>query len=166
MNRMAMSERDSPNYRGAKAAADALTALYTAPSVPVIEIAEQNGVNVLFSDMGKYREEIAGFCDFKSARIYVNKDDIPTRQMFTIAHELGHWILHKEAFLANPEKYPVLPRFQRTDESNAFEREANAFASNLLVPDKLLAPVRGAPVSALADVFGVSRTMMEIRLKR
>ncbi len=166
MRKMAMSATDSPNYRGAKEAADKLTSIYTAPSVPVIEIAEQNGVNVLFVDMGKFKDEIAGFCDFQAARLYVNKDDIPARQMFTIAHELGHWILHRDAFLANPDKYPVLPRFQKTDESNAFEKEANSFASNLLVPDKLLEPVKGAPVAALADVFGVSRTMMEFRLKR
>lgn len=164
--RMAMTESDFPNYKGAKATADKLTEIYSAPSIPVIEIAEQNGVNVLFADMGKFRDEIAGFCDFEGARLYVNKDDIASRQMFTIAHELGHWMLHRKAFLASPERYPVLPRFQKTDESNAFEREANAFASNLLVPDRLLSPVKGAPVSALADVFGVSRTMMEFRLKR
>lgn len=166
MTKMAMTESDFPNYRAAKASADALTQIYTAPSIPVIEIAEQNGVNVLFSDMGKYREEIAGFCDFEATRLYVNKDDIPSRQMFTIAHELGHWMLHREAFRADPERYPVLPRFQKTDDSNAFEREANTFAANLLVPDHLLKPVKGAPIAALADVFGVSRTMMEIRLKR
>ncbi|MFP5077482.1 ImmA/IrrE family metallo-endopeptidase [Rhizobium sp. YIM 134829] len=164
--RMAMTESDLPNYKAAKAEADRLTKIYSAPSIPVIEIAEQNGVNVLFSDLGRFRENIAGFCDFQAARLYVNRDDSTTRQMFTIAHELGHWLLHRDAFLADPERYPVLPRFQKPDENNAFEREANAFAANLLVPDHLLEPVKGAPVSALADVFGVSRTMMEYRLKR
>lgn len=45
------------------------------------------------------------------------------------------------------------------------EKEANKFAACLLVPERLLAPVKGASVAALARSFGVSRTMMEFRLK-
>lgn len=116
--------------------------------------------------MGKFRDDVAGFCDFVAKRIYVNKDDVRNRQMFTVAHELGHWIMHRAAFEAHPEKYPALPRFQNVDESNAFEREANAFASELLVPEHLLKQVRGYPAAALAEIFGVSRAMMEVRLKR
>ncbi|MCO7736449.1 ImmA/IrrE family metallo-endopeptidase [Brucella intermedia] len=161
----AMHANDRPNRDGARAKARSLTKIYTTPPVPVVEIAEMNGVNVVFSDMGKFAEDVAGLIDFRAKRIYVNKADRPQRQRFTVAHELGHWILHREAFEQNPDAYPVLPRFQAVERSNAFEQEANAFASEILVPKHLLEPVSKAPVSMLADIFDVSKTMMEIRLQ-
>ncbi|WP_052201686.1 ImmA/IrrE family metallo-endopeptidase [Ensifer sp. ZNC0028] len=149
----------------AKKSADSLTALYTTPPIPVLEIAESNGVNVVFADFGKQNEMVAGFCDFKTARLYVNKDDRVERQFFTIAHEFGHWMLHRDLFLAHPEKYPVLPRFQNVPAHTPMEQEANYFAANLLVPARLLRPVMHAPVTYLANIFRVSKTMMEYRVK-
>jgi Zn-dependent peptidase ImmA (M78 family) len=160
----AMTADAIPNRKGARLEARKLAEIFSSPSVPVVEVAEQSGVNVVFSDMGKFAEKVAGLLDFNARRIYVNKADPSNRQRFTIAHELGHWVLHRQAFEADPEAYPVLPRFQRVEASNAFEQEANAFASELLVPKHLLKNVRGAPVSALASIFDVSRTMMEYRL--
>lgn len=155
----------SPNWRGAREKASELVEGISAPSIPVTEIAENSGVNVVFTDMGKFSDKVAGFVDFNKHRIYVNMADRPQRQRFTIAHELGHWLLHRSAFEANPKLYPVLPRFQSVERSNAFEQEANAFAAELLVPERLLKQVSGAPAVALAEVFNVSRSMMENRLK-
>lgn len=153
------------DWRRARLEADRLSEGYTKPPIPVLEIAERNGVNVIFADFGKNADTVAGFCDFRKAKLYVNKEDQTTRQTFTIAHELGHWVLHKNLFLENPEEYPVLPRFQSVDRQLPVEKEANHFAANLLVPDRLLKPVKDSPISALARAFGVSRAMMEFRLK-
>lgn len=155
----------TPNRKAARAKATELVDGISSPSIPVTEIAESNGVNVVFADMGKFAEKVAGFIDFGSRRIYVNMADRPQRQRFTIAHELGHWLLHRGSFEADPKLYPVLPRFQSVDWSNAFEQEANAFAAELLVPERLLKQVSGAPTVALANVFDVSRAMIENRLK-
>jgi Zn-dependent peptidase ImmA (M78 family) len=149
----------------AKATADRLTKTYSMPPIPIIELAEEHGVQVILADFGEYREKVAGFCDFHASKLFVNKDDISVRRMFTIAHELGHWMLHRNIFEQHPETYPILPRFQKGDSGNALEQEANAFAANLLVPSRLLTPVLGSPVSALASIFQVSKTMMENRLK-
>lgn len=149
----------------AKSTADKLTQNYSAPIIPVLEIAESNGVDVIFTDFGDHSQTVAGFCDFASAKLYVNVEDRSTRQSFTIAHELGHWLMHKSIFENDPDKYPVLPRFQSVDKSDTLEQEANAFAANLLVPSRLLSPVKHVPVAKLAEVFGVSRMMMEIRIK-
>lgn len=127
----------------------------------MIEIAESNGVHVVFADFGEHSEKVAGFCDFEAEKLYVNKADQTERQFFTIAHEFGHWILHREFFLENPQKYSVLPRFQSVGRHDLYEQEANKFAACLLVPERLLVPVSKAPVSALAKVFKVSKTMME-----
>lgn len=145
--------------------ADSLTDGYSTPPIPVLEIAETCGVDVIFDEMGSYKDQIAGFCDFKGRKLYVNACDSTNRQTFTIAHELGHWLLHREFFLENLDEYPVLPRFQTPDSSNVFEQEANSFAANLLVPSRLLLPVKDAPISLLTTIFSVSKQMMEIRLK-
>lgn len=154
-----------PRWKEAEQAADDLTAEYSTPPIPVLEIAENSGVNVVFVDFGKHSETVSGLCDFKGKRIFVNAKDKSERQSFTIAHELGHWLLHRDIFLENPSRYPVLPRFSAPDESDRLEKEANKFAACLLVPSKLLLPVKGSPVSALARIFRVSRTMMEFRVK-
>lgn len=155
----------SPRYRLAAQRANELTKPYSTPPIPVLEIAERSGVDVLFADMGVHKDKVAGFCDFKNAKLYVNSGDPINRQTFTIAHELGHWIMHRDVFLKHPDKYPVLPRFQSVKESNIFEKEANCFAANLLVPTQLLNPVRKSNVAILARIFEVSATMMEHRLK-
>jgi len=151
----------------AKKRADQLTEVYSSPPIPVLEIAEQNGVKVVFTDFGNKSDLVSGFCDFQNAKLYVNSEDIPQRQSFTMAHELGHWLIHREFFLKDPDSYPYLLRFNKLDSHNPLEQEANKFAANLLVPERLLKPLRGhvhSP-SALAHLFYVSRTMMEIRLK-
>lgn len=144
--------------------ADKLTESFSRPPIPVLEIAEQSGVDVVFTDFGSHSATVAGFCDFENSKLFVNQDDKFGRQMFTIAHELGHWILHREFFVADPQKYAVLPRFQKA-RPDPYEKEANCFAAELLVPKKLLLPVIGAGISYLADIFGVSKEMMEFRVK-
>ncbi len=154
-----------PRWSHVESAANKLTAIYSAPPIPALEIAESNGVDVVFSSFGSSGDKVAGFCDFANARLYVNAEDVTERQTFTIAHELGHWILHKRYFDAHPDEYEIFPRFQSVAVSNAFEKEANSFAANLLVPKRLLKPVLHASVAHLARAFGVSQTMMEYRLK-
>jgi len=156
---------DKPRWKYVEKVADGLTSLYSVPPIPALEIAELSGVDVVFASFGSSTDRVAGFCDFAGAKLYVNAADPTPRQTFTIAHELGHWLLHKKYFDAHPEEYDILPRFQAPEENDAFEKEANLFAASLLVPKRLLKPVLDAPVSSLATAFGVSRTMMEYRLK-
>lgn len=121
--------------------ANALSRIYRAAPVPVKEIAEQNGVQILLADFGEHRDEASGVCDFSKKKILVNFADLPARRRFTIAHERGR---------TTPARW---------------NRRANRFAAHLLVPDRLLRPVaKVATASQLADIFGVSRTMMEIRM--
>lgn len=155
----------APRWKMVQKEAEKLSADFSAPPIPVQEIAETNGVDVVFANFGSVGEKVAGFCDFKAEKLFVNIDDPLNRQTFTIAHELGHWMLHRDFFDANPERYSILPRFQKTGKNDAFEQEANHFAANLLVPKHLLLPVKNAPASQLASIFAVSRMMMEIRLK-
>lgn len=154
-----------PRWDHVETKADELSADFSSPPIPVYEIAESNGVNVVFENFGRHSERVSGFCDFEAKRIYVNQDDSTQRQAFTIAHELGHWVLHRSIFLEDPEKYPVLPMFADPNRDDPLEKEANKFAACLLVPERLLGPVIGASAPALAKAFGVAQSMMEFRIK-
>ncbi|RHK01314.1 ImmA/IrrE family metallo-endopeptidase [Enterococcus casseliflavus] len=57
------------------------------PSIDVIKIAEKLGFNIKFDFMNE-----SGKIDGKT--IHVNSLDAEVRQRFTIAHELGHYLLH------------------------------------------------------------------------
>ncbi|QYD70760.1 ImmA/IrrE family metallo-endopeptidase [Paraburkholderia edwinii] len=64
--------------------------------------------------------------------IVVKKQDWESRQSFTLMHELGHIILHRDSSIDDE---------QDMSSYQGQEREANAFAGHLLVPDWLLAQV-------------------------
>lgn len=65
--------------------------------------------------------------------IYVNQYESMLRQRFTIAHELGHFILHKDKIIAQGASAPD-QIFFRSDNVDFIEQEANNFASELLMP--------------------------------
>ena len=84
------------------------------------------------------------------------------RRRFTIAHEIGHFVLHPE--LARPERGGEV-----TEAGRVQEREADAFAAELLMPEDLVrqaAREHGTDVDRLADRFDVSRAAMRTRLQR
>lgn len=79
------------------------------------------------------------------------------RNRFTIAHELGHYILHSQA-----GKKPI---FIRRDGAGLVEWEANWFAAGFLMPEAAFrAKVKERWGNAeLAEHFGVSKAAVEIR---
>jgi hypothetical protein len=84
------------------------------------------------------------------------------RRRFTIAHEIGHCVLHPD--LARPERGGEV-----TEAGRVQEREADAFAAELLMPEDLVRQAvdeHGADVDRLADRFDVSRAAMRARLQR
>ena len=67
--------------------------------------------------------------------IVVKKLDWEPRQSFTLMHELGHLLLHKTSSIDDERDF---------QSHQGREREANAFAGHLLVPDAFLRSVRDA----------------------
>lgn len=65
--------------------------------------------------------------------IVVKKQDADTRQSFTLMHELGHLLLHHASSIDDDND-------MHSQEGE--EREANAFAGHLLVPDAFLVGIR------------------------
>lgn len=139
------------------------------PPVPIYRIARSEGLEVFVRDFGD-SDTVSGYIDIRNRRVIINSTDIPTRQVFTVAHELGHWILHREQVLADPSMAVVYRRPLAARESQKREQEANAFAGTLLVPPGLLRHITTQFLDItrqdLAKIFGVSVPMMEIRLQQ
>lgn len=108
-----------------------------------------------------------------SAVIGVNSLHTILRQRFTIAHELGHLLLHTDENLHVDKNFPIGLRSEISGKSvNENEIEANQFAAALLMPPDLLAkdikPFIGKDVlfaiRKLAKKYRVSEQAMSIRL--
>jgi Zn-dependent peptidase ImmA (M78 family) len=114
----------------------------------------------------------------KRGAIGYNSSHASVRQRFTIAHEIGHYVLHvrtsqSRLFL---DRYVVYRRDDKSSTGNDREEtEANAFAAALLMPSQLLR--REIAITnfdldddrALVDLsrlFKVSATAMSIRLSK
>lgn len=133
------------------------------PPIDPVSIAGQLGVRVVFVKFGETMQSVSGFYDAEESAIYVNKDEYPYRQTFTVAHELGHHVMHRD--WAKSSDYRVLLRDQEA-QPDPYEQEANAFAAHLLVPRGMLAQYQSvANVNELSQLFLVSAPVIKNRMQ-
>lgn len=146
----------------------------TKPPVPVEELAKALGAEVLPSDLED--KDLSGMFFRRGPRtvILFNKGHHPNRQRFTVAHEIGHMLLHKDATVFVDA---VLRRDKHSSAGiDQKEIQANQFAAALLMPRRwILAEVqRRRPqkvlgsdeelIARLASVFDVSQEALQYRL--
>lgn len=99
------------------------------PQINVEEIAKKLGFSLSYTIMeesGKLEDNV----------INVNLLDAEVRQRFTIAHEIGHFLLHNPSDTMYRDV--TLKRYENIVE-RIEERQANNFAAELLMPKRLLA---------------------------
>jgi Zn-dependent peptidase ImmA (M78 family) len=145
----------------------------TEPPVPVEKIANMLGARVVTDD---FNNEISGILFRSDAEtvIGVAKEQSKTRQRFTIAHEIGHLLLHDAEEVHVDREFRVKLRSQASSAAvDVDEIEANAFAAGLLMPETFLRrDVRqlsvdfddATQVEALAKRYHVSAQAMTFRL--
>lgn len=123
------------------------------------------------------KENIAGFIKREGKNgqpvIVLNNNTLPVRQRFTIAHEIGHFILHaNEPLHIDTQVYfrsnsvALVPDFK--------EVEANRFAAELLMPKQRILEdlkkdglcVDEKKIKKLAKEYEVSETAMSIRIEK
>lgn len=170
-----MTELSDPHIREAVAAARELRgrlgidrqAPFDRDLLDCVEL--ELGMGVCILDMPN---RIAGAYIRRGLRsyIFIQAENYPTRQRFTIAHELGHHCLGHSGVL---ESYQDVGR----DTLDPAEQQANYFASELLHPVEAVqawldadlgrgTPPNLADVVRLADHFHVSPPAMLYRLSK
>ena len=96
--------------------------------------------------------------------ILVNQGEVFTRQRFTAAHEIGHFVLHRDRIGERVEDNYLL----RSDRmSNLTEQQANRFAADLIMPFRLINRFVAEGIRTVPDLavrLQVSEVAMAIRL--
>jgi Zn-dependent peptidase ImmA (M78 family) len=151
---------------------------------PFAETAERLGdVEIVY--VRDVDDEVSGAIYYQDGRlkIVINANKPRVRQNFTLAHEFGHYVLHRDWLDAHKEDGFVdfaeyvdggTPLFRRdtpvlTDEASILrEREANNFAAELLMPEEELRKLWDVnpDIERAAEIFEVSKIAMAIRLER
>ena len=123
--------------------------------VPVEEILESYlGLELEFGDLGKRLgvQDVLGATWVKERRVVVDQSLDPTedptkegRYRFTIAHELGHWELHRHLFEGMPGQGVLFqddpePSIvcRSTSRKDPMEWQADTFAGYLLMPKEVV----------------------------
>lgn len=153
---------------------DSLGIEVSTPPIPVEQIAVRYGIQIVRS-AAEWSE--SGFLLRDNGRIIIgiNSRNSHKRQRFTIAHELGHWRLHKGKPLIVDQSVMINKRDGVSSQaSDREEIQANQFAAELLMPRHLVdrelrrqiitARSREELITALARVFDVSNDAMGWRL--
>lgn len=133
-------------------------------------IAKRLGVKVLLSTLprgtsGQIGQENGDFV------IRINRHEAKHRQRFTLAHELAHFLLHRDRIVAEGGWSENV--LLRSGQPANIEYEANRLASDLVIPSAQLAeataeysgPITSEVIEDLARRFGVSTAAMEIKLQ-
>lgn len=132
--------------------------------VDPVKIAWDMGVNVY--SLNEPGTDLSGTYDPRHPAfngmptILINLSEAPVRQRFTIAHELGHHVLHGTKSFRDPINQ--LPGMLQE------EVDANAFAAALLMPEKYFVSAFHSALYSdkqMCSIFGVSKAAMGWRLK-
>ncbi|HEU4462173.1 MAG TPA: ImmA/IrrE family metallo-endopeptidase [Solirubrobacterales bacterium] len=121
---------------------------------------------------------LSGMLDAEEMVIWIDRGEArrsPGRRRFTIAHEIGHLLLHvpvlHQVFYDRPgdiREIEEAPDGEEVPELRRREREANVFARELLMPAPLVAEqahATGFNLPGLANRFEVSVPAMRLRLR-
>ena len=147
-------------------------------SIPIAvdKIAKFLGIEIRYSPLD---DELSGmiFVKDNTTFIVVNALHHPNRQRFSIAHEIGHAVMHRHMLDGKVHVDKGIKVLMRSAVSSTGtvneEIQANKFAAELLMPqqsildiltDKIIDIDDDEPVDDLARKFKVSRRAMEHRI--
>jgi len=123
------------------------------------EIAAEMGIKVTFEDLGRvngyYNTSLGNKYIHINHRLKMNDK----KRKLTIAHELGHVILHDDLnarFMAEHTYFSI----------NKYENEANKFAVHLLIPDNELLEYQreGYTTQQIANCYHLPQEFINLRI--
>lgn len=89
--------------------------------------------------------------------VYVNATKNSPRDLFTIAHEIGHIFFHDVTSIVLARSDYQIQKFEDP------EWQANTFAAELLVPSNVL---KGKSVDEVIEIYRCSRQVAEIQISK
>ena len=109
-------------------------------------------------------DNIAGMYIKSEKAIHVREDDVYARQIFTAAHELGHFFLHTNK---DKEIFHRSEQYLLDDAEKIEEKEANWFAASILMPKPNVENITFIikKVEEISSLFQVSNSTAYYRLK-
>lgn len=144
------------------------------PPVPIHKIAKNQGARLF---LRPFDGELSGFIAKNDDNIVigVNTSHARVRQRFTIAHELGHMLLHEQGEVHVDRKFHVKLRNNVSSQGmDPEEVEANVFAAEVLMPKRFIDhDLRGIGdvdlldtevIDGLAERYNVSTQAIMFRL--
>lgn len=119
------------------------------------QIAEAIGIHIFFHELpdslSAYRLD---------NMIVINKKLPDEKQKWILSHELGHYFIHgPEATLGNFIKNPLLVKAK-------YEKQADIFASELLLADINAYMIEGLTNEQIAQLFNVPTTYVNFKLRK
>ena len=124
------------------------------------EITAEMGIKVTYEDLGRvngyYNTSLGNKFIHINRRLKLNDK----KRKLTIAHELGHVILHDDLnarFMAEHTYLSI----------NKYEYEANKFAVHLLIPDDEFNESRmmGYTIGQIASLYSISEDLIKLRME-
>jgi Zn-dependent peptidase ImmA (M78 family) len=142
--------------------------------VDIIGLAQDLGLKVFLAEDGKneFNAEIVHSADTDQFKILVNAYHPYTRRRFSVAHEIAHFILHRDQIIADKK----IGRSPKDDSNRRIEQEADELAAEILMPEVLVqrymkeigvdksTPMDANAIKQIAETFAVSPAMATIRL--
>lgn len=119
--------------------------------VPIEHIVERMGVDIVPVPGLSRNFDIDGWTTHDMKEIYVDEhayENVESRFRFTLAHEVGHIVLHAEVF--KPYQFRTVDQWRKFVEGvddkqwDYLEHHANVFAAHILMPSTSLVQVHGS----------------------
>lgn len=137
----------------------------SAQEIDVEAIAFDSGINVMYEELDGCEATLVGFGS--KAIATVSPSSSRGRERFSVAHETGHWLLHRgKSFRCRADDI-----VQNYGADIRLEKEADEFASHLLMPTSIFQPAIKAAnrpglndLQDIAEQFEVSMQAVSIRL--
>ena len=144
--------------------------------IDIEKIVKSYGIEVITDNLG---DDVSGLLAIESDKIIIGVDKSQNgsskRKRFTIAHEFGHFILHKnhQSIFIDSNFRVMFRDTISTKGVDINEIQANAFAAAILMPKHLLIDrikflnldlSDDSSIKKIADEFGVSMTAMSYRI--
>lgn len=147
--------------------------------VPLLQVAENEFIEVVCDDYGKSSFDGLTWFEAKTDDFYIhlntntsrNNNPKSTKGSFTLAHELGHYFIpyHRLGLMRGLLKPHGSLSYYSNQYAWHIEREADAFASTLLMPTKSIIDfVKGEPfcfelIEDIAEEYKVSKSAAALR---